>query len=214
MGQPRLEGRLVRVPGDISSAAFFLVAASIVPGSDLVIRNVGVNPTRTGVLEVLEQMGARLDYLNRREESGEPVADLRIRAAALKGVEIGGAIIPRLIDELPVLAVAAACAAGTTTVRDAGELRVKESDRISAMTSQLAALGINITAREDGFVVQGGRRLKGGRVQSFGDHRVAMSLCVAALAAASPVVLDDPECMAVSYPTFLDTLKALGRGMT
>lgn len=212
MGQPCLEGRLVRVPGDISSAAFFLVAASIVPGSDLLIRNVGVNPTRTGVLEVLEQMGARLDYLNRREESGEPVADLRVRAAALKGVEIGGAIIPRLIDELPVLAVAAACAAGTTTVRDAEELRVKESDRISVMTSQLAALGINITAREDGFVVQGGRRLKGGRVQSFGDHRVAMSLSVAALAAASPVVLDDPQCMAVSYPAFLDTLRSLGRG--
>jgi len=203
---PELRGRLVRVPGDISSAAFFLVAASIVPGSDLLLRNVGVNPTRTGVLEALQEMGADLVCLNGREESGEPVADIRVRHATLRGIEIGGALIPRLIDELPVLAVAAAFAEGTTIVREAAELRVKESDRIAVMTEELGKLGADITALPDGFVVCGGKKLTGGRVSSRGDHRIAMSLCVAALAASSPVTLDDPDCMAVSYPGFLKTL--------
>ena len=203
---PELRGRLVRVPGDISSAAFFLVAASIVPGSDLLLRNVGVNPTRTGVLEALQEMGADLVCLNGREESGEPVADIRVRYASLRGIEIGGALIPRLIDELPVLAVAAAFAEGTTIVREAAELRVKESDRIAVMTEELGKLGAEIVAQADGFMVSGGKKLTGGRVSSCGDHRIAMSLCVAALAASSPVTLDDPDCMAVSYPGFLKTL--------
>lgn len=208
-GRPNLRGRLVRVPGDISSAAFFLVAASIVPGSDLLLRNVGLNPTRTGVLDVLKEMGADLTVMNAREDSGEPVADIRARHATLRGVEIGGAIIPRLIDELPVLAVAAAFAEGITTVRDAAELRVKESDRISVVTKELGKLGVNIEAREDGFVVRGGEKLHGGSVSGRSDHRIAMSLCIAALGAATPVTLDDPDCIAVSYPAFLETLNTL-----
>jgi len=210
-GRPQLQGRLVRVPGDISSAAFFLVAASIVPGSDLLLCNVGVNPTRTGVLDVLREMGADLSVLNLREESGEPVADIRVRYAALRGVEIGGGIIPRLIDELPVLAVAAAHARGTTVVRDAAELRVKESDRVAVITEELSKLSVQIEARADGFVVQGGKNLSGGRVASYGDHRIAMSLCIAALTASSHVTLDEAACIAVSYPAFLETLNALRR---
>ena len=212
-GRPQLQGRLVQVPGDISSAAFFLVAASIVPGSDLLLRNVGLNQTRTGVLDVLGEMGADITVLNFREESGEPVADIRVRHAMLRGVEIGGAIIPRLIDELPVLAVAAAYAQGTTIVRDAAELRVKESDRISVVTEELGKLGVNIEARDDGFVVLGGGKLYGGSVSGRGDHRIAMSLCIAALGAATLVTLDDPDCIAVSYPAFLETLNTL-RGLS
>lgn len=213
VGGCRLRGRRVMVPGDISSAAFFLVAASIVPGSDLLLKNVGVNPTRTGVVEVLLAMGADIKLLNRREESGEPVADLRVRYAQLQGVEIGRSIIPRLIDELPVLAVAAAFAQGRTTVRDAAELRVKESDRIAAMTGELASLGVHIQDLPAGFDVSGGAALTGGTVQSHGDHRVAMSLCVAALKAGDPVTIDDPTCIAVSYPGFLQTLAALGAAL-
>jgi 3-phosphoshikimate 1-carboxyvinyltransferase len=208
-GRPQLQGRLVQVPGDISSAAFFLVAASIVPGSDLLICNVGLNPTRTGVMDVLGEMGADITVLNLREESGEPVADIRVRHASLRGVEISGAIIPRLIDELPVLAVAAAYAQGATIVRDAAELRVKESDRIAVITEELSKMGVNIEARADGFAVEGSGKLAGGSVSGRGDHRIAMSLCVAALGANSPVTLDDPACMAVSYPSFLETLNTL-----
>ncbi len=209
-GRPHLRGQTVRVPGDISSAAFFLVAASIVPGSDLIIRNVGINPTRTGILDVLKEMGADLEKLDSRVESGEPVADIRVRHAALRGIEIGGDIIPRLIDELPVLAVAALFAEGNTVVRDAAELRVKESDRIAVMTAELGALGADINARDDGFIVRGGRPLVGAAVKSRGDHRAAMSLCVAALGAKSPVNLDCTECIAVSYPGFIETLQNLG----
>lgn len=208
-GRPQLQGRLVQVPGDISSAAFFLVAASIVPGSDLLIRNAGLNPTRTGILDVLTEMGADITVLNFREESGEPVADIRVRHASLRAAEIGGADIPRLIDELPVLAVAAACAQGTTIVRDAAELRVKESDRIAVITEELSKLGVKIAARADGFAVEGGGTLAGGSVSGRGDHRIAMSLCVAALVANSPVTLDDPACIAVSYPAFPETLDTL-----
>jgi 3-phosphoshikimate 1-carboxyvinyltransferase len=210
-GRPRLRGQLVRVPGDISSAAFFLVAATIVPGSDVILRNVGVNPTRTGILEVLAEMGADFEYLDRREESGEPVADIRVRHSALRGVEIGGEIIPRLIDELPVLAVAALFAEGETVVRDAAELRVKESDRIAVITRELGTLGADITALEDGFIVRGGRPLTGAAVNSCGDHRIAISLCVAALGASGPSTLHSPECIAVSYPNFIETLQTLSR---
>lgn len=213
-GRPKLTGRTVRVPGDISSAAFFLVAASIVPGSDLLVRNVGINPTRTGVLDVLTEMGADMEYVNTRDESGEPVADIRVKAAKLRGVEIGGEIIPRLIDELPVLAVAALFAHGETVVRDAAELRVKETDRIAAMTKELTSLGADMEAREDGFIIRGGRTLSGGSVKSHDDHRVAMSLCIAALGAGITVELDSPECIAISYPSFLETLKTLGSGLT
>ncbi|MHB1254970.1 MAG: 3-phosphoshikimate 1-carboxyvinyltransferase, partial [Dethiobacteraceae bacterium] len=171
-GQPKLQGQAVRVPGDISSAAFFLVAASIIPGSDLIVRNVGVNPTRTGVLDVLREMGAALELLNERLESGEPVADIRVQSADLRGVEIGGEIIPRLIDELPILAVAAMFAAGETYVRDAAELRVKETDRIAAVAEEFGKLGAAITPLADGFVVSGGRQLSAAITDSRGDHRI------------------------------------------
>lgn len=210
-GRPVLKGMPVRVPGDISSAAFFIVAASIVPGSDLLIKNVGINPTRTGILDVLAEMGANIEHVNQREESGEPVADLRVRAAELTGVKIGGAVIPRLIDELPVLAVAAAFAKGQTVVRDAEELRVKETDRIAAVEEELGALGAGIVGTADGFIVTGADTLAGGRAKSCGDHRIAMALSVAALRADTPVTVDEPESVAISYPTFFATLRQLGQ---
>lgn len=212
-GMPSLQGRAVRVPGDISSAAFFLVAASIVPGSDLLVKNVGVNPTRTGILDALTEMGADLTLLNEREESGEPVADIRVRAAALRGVDIGGALIPRLIDELPVLAVAALFAEGQTLVRDAEELRVKETDRIAAVAEEFAKLGAVVQPTEDGFVIEGRQEIGGGAASSRGDHRIAMSLSVAALAARKPVLIGSPESVSISYPGFWNTLQSLGAGV-
>ena len=174
-GGAKLVGQEVTVPGDISSAAFWLVAASIVPDAELLIQNVGINPTRTGVLEVLEAMGADITYENQREVTGEPVADLRVRSAQLKGCTIGGAIIPRLIDELPVLAVAGAVASGKTIIQDAAELRVKESDRIAAMVSELGKMGVNISETPDGMEINGGKQLLGAEVESFDDHRIAIS---------------------------------------
>ena len=213
-GKPTLHGQTVRVPGDISSAAFFLVAASIVPGSDLLVKNVGVNPTRTGILEVLEEMGADLERVNERVESGEPVADIRVRSSQLRGVEIGGDIVPRLIDELPVLAVAAMFAEGHTVVCDAAELRVKETDRIAAVVDEFSKLGAMVTGTEDGFVVEGGRPLLGATTHSRGDHRIAMSLSVAALAAQVSVTVEAPESVAISYPSFWQTLSLLGSNVT
>lgn len=209
-GRPELQGHKVRVPGDISSAAFFLVAASIVPGSRLLIRNVGINPTRTGILDVLRRMGADLELRNERVESGEPVADIFVRSAELQGVDIDGAVIPRLIDELPVLAVAALFARGKTIVRDAAELRVKETDRIAAVAEEFGKLGAAVLATEDGFVVDGGQPLREATADSRGDHRIAMSLSVAALAAGKTVTVRSPESVAISYPSFWQTLRSLG----
>ncbi|MCR3921946.1 MAG: 3-phosphoshikimate 1-carboxyvinyltransferase [Firmicutes bacterium] len=208
-GQPRLQGRLVQVPGDISSAAFFLVAASIVPASDVLVRNVGINPSRTGILEVLQAMGATLTLYNEREESGEPVADIRVQSAQLTGVELSGALIPRLIDEIPIIVVAALFANGQTIIRDAQELRVKETDRIAAVVEEFAKLGASIIATEDGFVIEGGQQVHGGVVNSRGDHRIAMSLSIAALRATSPVTVEDAHCVAISYPRFWETIKTL-----
>ena len=205
-GQPRLQGQAVRVPGDISSAAFFLVAASIMPGSDLIVRNVGVNPTRTGVLDVLREMGAALELFNQRLESGEPVADIRVQSADLRGVEIGGEIIPRLIDELPILAVAAMFADGETCVRDAAELRVKETDRIEAVAKEFGKLGAAITPKADGFVVTGGRPLLAAATDSRGDHRIAMALSIAALAGKVRLTMDSAESVAISFPGFWQAL--------
>src|SRR5207302_1040840 len=171
----------VRVPGDLSSAAFLLVAAALVPGSELAVTDVGLNPTRTGVLDILGMMGATLDVRDRREEGGEPVGTVAIRAGRLRGAVIGGPLIPRAIDELPVLAVAASLAEGETVIRDAAELRVKESDRVDALARELGRLGAVVEARPDGLVIRGGRRLSGGRVSSGGDHRIAMALAVAAI---------------------------------
>lgn len=201
-GGHELDGRDIVVPGDISSAAFFLVAALIVPGSELLIRGVGVNPTRTGILDILAAMGGSVELLDQREVSGEPVADLLVRSSALKGIEIGGDVVPRAIDEFPVICVAAALAEGTTVIRDARELRVKETDRIAAMAANLRAAGATITETADGMIIEGTGRLNGVTVESFGDHRIAMSMLVAGLATSGAITVSDTECIATSFPTF------------
>ncbi len=209
-GGNRLQGQEVVVPGDISSAAFWLVAGSIVPGSEIVIENVGINPSRIGVLEVLGGMGADLTLENQREITGEPVADIRVKHTDLKGCEIGGAIIPRLIDELPVLAVAATCAQGRTIIRDAAELRVKESDRIATMVEGLRALGAEVIEHPDGMEIFGGKPLTGALVDSYNDHRIAMSLAIAGLVAQKQsTTIDRAGCVAISYPSFIPTLQLL-----
>lgn len=199
----------VQVPGDISSAAFWLVAASITPGSELLLEGVGINPTRTGVLDVLERMGANITRLNERDESGEPVADLLVRSALLKGTGIGGEEIPRLVDEIPILSLAAACAEGRTVIRDAGELRVKESDRLKAIARELGKLGANIQELPDGLVIEGGARWSGGEVESQGDHRMAMTLGLAALCAPEPVTVQGVQCTETSYPNFWEAIGEL-----
>ncbi|MEM9534403.1 MAG: 3-phosphoshikimate 1-carboxyvinyltransferase [Cyanobacteria bacterium P01_E01_bin.45] len=203
----QLYGQPVVVPGDISSAAFWLVAAAIAPDAELLIQNVGINPTRTGVLDALKMMGADISLENEREETGEPVADLRVRSSQLKGCEIGGDLIPKLIDEIPILTVAAAFAEGKTVIKDAEELRVKESDRIAAMTSELTKMGAAISERPDGLEVIGGNPLKGATVEGFGDHRIAMSLAIAALQAKGTTAIVGADCASISYPTFVPTLQ-------
>ncbi|MEP0916434.1 3-phosphoshikimate 1-carboxyvinyltransferase [Leptolyngbya sp. DQ-M1] len=206
-GQAKLTGQTVIVPGDISSAAFWLVAGAIVPDSDLTIENVGINPTRTGVLEILERMGADITIENSREVAGEPVADLRVRHSKLKACEISGNVIPRLIDEIPILAVAAVFAEGTTIVKDAEELRVKESDRITVMATQLNQMGASVRELPDGMEITGGTALKGTEVDSHTDHRIAMSLAIAALNAAGTTTIHRAEAAAISYPDFTATLQ-------
>lgn len=205
-GRAELLARDVDVPGDISSAAFFLVAGLIVPGSELLLKNVGVNPTRSGIIDILQAMGGDIELLNQRELSGEPVADLLVRSSHLKGIEIGGGLVPRAIDEFPVVSVAAAFAEGTTTISDAKELRVKETDRIAAMCETLGKLGADISPLEDGMRIVGGERLQGGEVDSFGDHRIAMSMAVAALASSSEIRISDTDCTATSFPDFWELL--------
>jgi 3-phosphoshikimate 1-carboxyvinyltransferase len=210
-GGRELEGRDIIVPGDISSAAFFLVAATIVPGSELLIRGVGVNPTRTGILDILNAMGADIELLDPREASGEPVADLLVRSARLKGIEIGGELVPRAIDEFPVICVAAALAEGRTVIRDAGELRVKETDRIAAMAANLGKAGVDVIEREDGMEITGRDTLSGSVAESFGDHRIAMSMLVAGLAADGESEVRDVECIATSFPDFSGLLGRVAR---
>jgi 3-phosphoshikimate 1-carboxyvinyltransferase len=203
------------VPGDLSAAAFFLVGASIVPGSDVLIRGVGVNPTRTGLLEVLTRMGADAQVLNRREEGGEPVADLRVRAAALHGVTIGSDLIPQTIDEFPILCVAASVAEGETIISGAEELRIKESDRIATMAAELRKMGARVIEQPDGMRIQGiGKPNENGRLtaatcQSHGDHRVAMALAIAGLTASTDTVIDDTACIETSFPDFQSKLLEL-----
>ncbi|MCP9774674.1 3-phosphoshikimate 1-carboxyvinyltransferase [Cyanobium sp. WAJ14-Wanaka] len=204
-----LRGQDVVVPGDISSAAFWLVAGAITPGAELKIENVGLNPSRTGILEVLEQMGARISVLNSRDVAGEPVGDLHVAHGPLQAFDIGGELIPRLVDEIPVLAVAACYATGVSRVRDAGELRVKETDRLAVMARQLGAMGAQIEEFEDGMVIVGGQKLKGAELDSETDHRVAMSLAVASLVAVGDSKLHRPEAAAVSYPSFWNDLARL-----
>jgi 3-phosphoshikimate 1-carboxyvinyltransferase len=207
------------IPGDLSSAAFFLVGASIIPGSDVTITNVGINPTRTGVLDVLTEMGANIQVQNAREQAGEPVADLRIRASRLHGVRIGRDRIPQTIDEFPILCVAAAMAAGETVITGAEELRVKESDRIATMATELRKMGVSIEETPDGLIVQGtaGRALHGASCASYGDHRVAMSLAIAGLVADAPTDIENTDCIETSFPGFnakrLELLTQSGRGL-
>jgi 3-phosphoshikimate 1-carboxyvinyltransferase len=208
-GPAHLQGQTVVVPGDISSAAFWLIAGAVVPGSELLIQNVGINPTRTGVLEVLSQMGASITQENQRQVAGEPVADLRVRYSPLRSCEIQGSLIPRLIDEIPILAVAAVFAQGTTVIRDAAELRVKESDRITAIATQLNRLGAKVTELPDGLEITGSTPLTGAEVDSYGDHRIAMSLAIAALNASGSTQIGQAEAAAISYPDFATTLKRI-----
>jgi 3-phosphoshikimate 1-carboxyvinyltransferase len=209
-GGATLQGQQVIVPGDISSAAFWLVAGTIVPDSELVIKDVGVNPTRTGILEVLIEMGANIQRENERLWTGEPVADLRVSTAPLKACHIGGAIIPRLIDEIPILAIACASASGTSIIQDAQELRVKESDRIAVIAKELTKIGVSITERPDGMEINGGKPLVGTEVNSHGDHRIAMSMAIAALISRGSMVIENADCATVSYPNFFSTLTELG----
>lgn len=208
-GHPKLTGQSIIVPGDISSAAFWLIAGSIIPNSELLIENVGINPTRTGILDVLEEMGANITLENERIVTGEPVADLRVKSSQLKGCTIAGSVIPRLIDEIPILTVAAVFAKGTTVIKDAAELRVKESDRLGVMASQLNKMGANITEFPDGLEIIGETPLKGSELDSFTDHRIAMSLAIAALAAKGTSVLNRAEAASVSYPRFFNTLQEI-----
>jgi 3-phosphoshikimate 1-carboxyvinyltransferase len=208
-GGARLEGIRVAVPGDISSAAFFLVAASMLPGSEVRLENVGINPTRTGLLEALRRMGADIRRENVSVQGGEPAADLVVRSSVLHAIEIGGELVPSLIDELPVLAVAATRAEGETVIRDAGELRHKESDRIEAIVTNLRRLGADIEAFEDGFAVRGPCRLEGAAVSSCGDHRIAMAMAVAGLAAEGSTRIENSEVIGISYPGFFVDLRDL-----
>ncbi len=208
-GYPTLTGQQVIVPGDISSAAFWLVAGAIVPGSELYIENVGVNPTRTGILVALELMGADITLENQREVAGEPVADLRVKHSNLKACEISGDLIPRLIDEIPILAVAAVFAQGTTTIKDAEELRVKESDRLQVMAAALTKMGAKITELPDGLEITGGGILIGAELDSFTDHRIAMSLAIASLMAKGTTTIHRADAASISYPTFFDSLRSI-----
>ena len=199
----------VTVPVDISAAAFWMVGGLCHPDSRMVLRNVGVNPTRGGLLVALESMGARITRLNQRDEGGEPVADLLVESSDLDATEVGGKLIPQIIDELPVLAVAACFAKGTTVIRDAQELRVKESDRILTTVKELSRLGANIEERPDGMVIHGTGRLVGGRCRSHGDHRLAMALGVAGLLAEGETVVDGAEAANISYPRFWEHMLQL-----
>jgi 3-phosphoshikimate 1-carboxyvinyltransferase len=197
----------LRIPGDISSAAYFLVAAAIHPNARIVIRGCGINPTRTGIIDILLAMGARLKIDNERLEAGEPLADIVVESSKLTGIEVGGDIIPRLIDEIPVLAVAGCVAKGKTVIKDAGELRVKESDRIATVASELSRLGAKIEPLPDGMVIHGGRPLSGTEVDSHLDHRLAMSLAIAGLVAKGETTIKHAQVAQVSYPAFWQTLQ-------
>jgi 3-phosphoshikimate 1-carboxyvinyltransferase len=209
-GGQKLIGTNIQVPGDISSAAFFLVAGAIVPNSRITLKNVGMNPTRTGIIDVLVSMGARLEIENERVENNEPIADLTIQTSELRGIEIGGDLIPRLIDEIPVIALLATQAEGKTIIKDAEELKVKETNRIDTVVGELSKLGASIEPTEDGMIISGEKKqLTGGHVHSHGDHRIGMMLAVAACIAGDDVSLEDYDSIKVSYPSFFEHLDLL-----
>lgn len=200
----------VDVPGDISSAAFFLVLGAIMPNSQITVTNVGINPTRTGIIDVLKDMGADITLENVHTSAGETVANITVRSSSLKGTTVGGDIIPRLIDELPIIAVAAVFADGQTVIKDAQELKVKETNRIRAVVDEFNKCGIDITETDDGMIINGGKSIHGADFKTYGDHRMAMSLTVLAQLADSESTLDDSDCACVSYPTFFDDFYKLG----
>lgn len=206
--QPDLKARDITVPGDISSAAYFIAAGLLVPGSEILLCNVGINPTRDGLLRVCQAMGGDITLLNVRND-GEPTADLLIRSSSLHGTEIKGEIIPTLIDEIPMIAVMAAFAEGTTVIRDAAELKVKESDRIQVMTDNLTRMGADVEALPDGIIIHGGKPLHGATIDSHKDHRIAMSFAVAGGICEGSLTITDGECVNISYPKFYTDLYSL-----
>ena len=206
---PHLTGQKIEVPGDISSAAYFIAAGLLVPNSEILIKNVGINPTRNGILKVAYAMGGKIEELNKRTVSGEPVCDLLVRSSNLHGTVIEGDIIPTLIDEIPVIAVMAAFADGTTTIKDAAELKVKETNRIDTVTENLKVMGCDITPTDDGMIINGGKPLHGATIHSHLDHRIAMSFAIAALAAEGETEIIDGECVNISYPGFYQDLERL-----
>lgn len=210
-GGRELKAQNIVVPGDISSAAFFIVAGLIAPDSELIIKGVGINPTRTGIIDILTLMGGRITLLNQREVSGEPVADILVQSSVLHGIEISGDLVPRAIDEFPVIAVAAAMATGETVVRDAHELRVKETDRIKAMADNLRLAGVKVEEFDDGMTVYGAGKFTAFHANSCGDHRIAMSMLIASLVADGSCRVDDTECIATSFPNFFTLLEQVSR---
>jgi 3-phosphoshikimate 1-carboxyvinyltransferase len=212
IGQPELTARPVRVPGDPSSAAFAVVAALITPGSDITINNIGINPLRIGLYKTLQEMGADITFTNLREDAGEPVADLQVRASQLKGVEVPAARAPSMIDEYPILAVAAACAEGETLMHGLAELRVKESNRLAAITEGLTAIGAKVREAGDSLAITGanGALAGGGPIMTHYDHRIAMAFLVAGLSCAAPVTVDDGRAIATSFPGFESLMTGLG----
>jgi 3-phosphoshikimate 1-carboxyvinyltransferase len=209
IGGKYLKGTDLFIPGDISSAAYFIAAASILKDSQIVISQVGVNPTRTGMIKILKRMGAKINILNYQIKSNEPQADLEIEYSELKGIEIMPEEVPFLIDELPLIALVATQAQGKTIVSGAKELRVKETDRLKAIVSELKKMGANIKEKEDGFIVVGPSKLQGAACESFDDHRIAMSLAIAALLAEGKTVIKNSECIDISFPGFENTLQKL-----
>ncbi len=199
----------LNIPSDISSAAFFIVAALINKGSEIILKNVGLNTARTGILEILKRMGGSIEIQDKRIECGEDVGDLVVKSSDLKGIEINGEDIPRAIDELPIIAAAACFAEGRTVITDAKELRVKETDRIKAVVSEFSKLGADITELEDGMIINGSQQLKGNICDSWGDHRIAMSLAIAATLSSGETTINNSECVNISYPEFFDTLSVL-----
>lgn len=208
-GGKELIAKPINIPGDISSASFLIVGAILLPGSNIKLSGVSLNPTRTGVIDVLKKMGAEIEIGNLREENNEPLGDIIVRGSRLKGITIGGEIIPRVIDELPILTVAATQAKGKTIIKDAKELRIKETDRVKALSINFSKMGVAVEEREDGLIIQGPCQLKGAKVDSFTDHRIAMALAIAGLIARGETIVSDIECIKTSFPEFMEILERL-----
>jgi 3-phosphoshikimate 1-carboxyvinyltransferase len=208
-GSSELKGTDIEIPGDISSAAFFIVAGLIIPDSDILIKNIGNNPTRNKIVDVLKNMGGNIEILNKREYGKELVCDIRVKYSNLKGINIGGDIIPNIIDEIPILCIAGAYAEGITEISGAQELRVKESDRISTMAQALTAVGVEVAEKEDGLIINGGKELSSGVINSNGDHRIVMAMAIAGAASKETLEIIDIDCVKTSFPDFFNILEEL-----